>query len=79
MVQLVFVIPCMLFYYDLLQSPHPPVMRERGDLGSSGHCSDSSISPLRHDAVVEDDFALSVPDDVREVGVAGDDLCSNAA
>ncbi|SEG19145.1 hypothetical protein SAMN05216403_1468, partial [Nitrosospira multiformis ATCC 25196] len=27
---------------------------------------------VRYDAVVEDDFALAVPDDVRQVGVARD-------
>ena len=34
---------------------------------------------LRYDPVVEDDFALAVPDDVGQVGVAGDDLGCDAA
>ena len=34
---------------------------------------------LRYDPVVEDDFALAIPDDVGQVGVAGDDLCRDAA
>ena len=78
MVQLIFVIPCMLFYYDLLQIAPSSAMRERGDLGFRPLLGFLS-QPLRYDPVVENGFALAIPDDVGQVGVAGNDLCHNTA
>src|SRR5687768_3194288 len=46
--------------------------------GPAGYALKQSGSRLRYDAVVEDDFALAVPDDIRQVGVAGDDLRRNS-
>src|SRR5687768_8444483 len=47
--------------------------------GAAAEPAISLLPRLRYDPVVEDDFALSVPDNIGQVGVAGDDLRCYAA